>query len=70
MINVQNVVQTRAFARQDGAILGAGGIDGSAATMWSLVRGYGLLSLLASILAIGTPFVVVTTLRLQMTCSC
>lgn len=58
MIDVVKITQTKAFARQDGAILGAVWIASFASTMWSVTPGYALLSLLANILAISTPFVV------------
>ena len=52
MIDVVKITQTKAFARQDGAILGAVWIASFASTMWSVTPGYALLSLLANILAI------------------
>ena len=53
MIDVVKITQTKAFARQDGAILGAVWIASFASTMWSVTPGYALLSLLANILAEG-----------------
>ena len=63
MIDVVKITQTKAFARQDGAILGAVWIASFASTMWSVTPGYALLSLLANILAISTPFVVAKRLK-------
>lgn len=63
MIDVVKITQTKAFARQDGAILGAVWIASFAFTMWSVTPGYALLSLLANILTISTPFVVAKRLK-------
>lgn len=58
MINVQNLVQTRAFARQDGAILGLVWIVSFAFTMLAVKPDQSFLGLIGNLLLISTPFVV------------
>lgn len=63
MINVQNLIQARAFARQDGAILGAVWILSFVFTMLAASPNNNFLGLLANILTISTPFVVAKRLK-------
>ena len=63
MIDVIKLIQTRAFARQDGAILGAVWIASFVCTMQAATPGYSFLGLLANILTISTPFVVARRLK-------
>ena len=58
MINVQNLVQTRSFARQDGAILGLVWIVSFAFTMLAVKPDQSFLGLIGNLLLISTPFVV------------
>ena len=52
MINVQNLVQTRAFARQDGAILGLVWIVSFAFTMLAVKPDQSFLGLIGNLLLI------------------
>ena len=54
----QNLVQTRAFARQDGAILGLVWIVSFAFTMLAVKPDQSFLGLIGNLLLISTPFVV------------
>lgn len=63
MINVQKLIQTRAFARQDGAILGLVWIASFVCTMQGVKPGNEMLGLLANLLTISTPFVVAKRLK-------
>lgn len=63
MIDVIKIIQTRAFARQDGAVLGAVWIASFACTMWAASPKYSFLALLANILTISTPFVLAKRLK-------
>lgn len=63
MINVQKLIQTRAFARQDGAILGLVWIASFVCTMQGVKPGHEILGLLANLLTISTPFVVAKRLK-------
>lgn len=63
MIDFVKLIQTRAFARQDGAILGAVWIASFAFTMWSVHPNHSFWGLLANILIISTPFVVAKRLK-------
>lgn len=63
MINVQNLIQARAFARQDGAILGVVWILSFVFTMLAATPNHSFLGLLANILTISTPFVVAKRLK-------
>ena len=63
MINVQNLIQTKAFARQDGAILGLVWIASFVCTMLGLEPRYALLAMVANLLLISTPFVVARRLK-------
>ena len=63
MIEVEKIVQTKAFARQDGAILGGVWIASFVCTMLAAAPSYSFLGLLANILTISTPFVVAKRLR-------
>lgn len=58
MINIQSWIQTRAFARQDGFILGVVWIASFVLTMIAVSPGHYVLGLLANVLCISTPFVV------------
>ncbi len=58
MINVQNLVQTRAFARQDGAILGLVWIVSFAFTMLAISPERSFLGMIGNLLLFSTPFVV------------
>lgn len=63
MIDFVKLIQTRAFARQDGAILGAVWIASFAFTMWSVTPNHSFWGLLGNILIISTPFVVAKRLK-------
>lgn len=63
MVDFIKLIQTRAFARQDGAILGAVWIASFAFTMWSVSPNQAFWGLLANILVISTPFVVAKRLK-------
>lgn len=63
MIDFIKLVQTRAFARQDGAILGSVWIASFALTMWSVFPSHALWGVFANILALSTPFVVARRLK-------
>lgn len=63
MVDFIKLIQTRAFARQDGAILGAVWIASFAFTMWSVQPEHAFWGLLANILVISTPFVVAIRLK-------
>ena len=63
MIDFVKLVQTRAFARQDGAILGSVWIASFALTMWSVFPPHALWGVFANILALSTPFVVARRLK-------
>lgn len=64
MINVQNLIQTKAFARQDGAILGLVWIASFVCTMLGITPKYAAaLGLLSNVLLISTPFVVAARLK-------
>lgn len=63
MMNIQSWIQTRAFARQDGFILGVVWIASFVLTMIAVNPDHYVLGLLANILCISTPFVVAKRLR-------
>lgn len=63
MINVQKLIQTKAFARQDGAILGLVWIASFVCTMLAVTPKYATLGLFSNLLLISTPFVVAARLR-------
>lgn len=63
MIDVVKLIQTKAFARQDGAILGAVWIASFAFTMWSVHPNHSFWGLLANILTLSTPFIVAKRLK-------
>lgn len=63
MIDVIKIIQTKAFARQDGAILGAVWITSFALTMLSVKPEYAMLGLLANVLTLSTPFVLAKRLK-------
>lgn len=63
MIDVQKIIQTKAFARQDGAILGIVWIAGFVCTMLAINPSHTFLGLFANILTISTPFVVARRLK-------
>ena len=63
MVDFVKLIQTRAFARQDGAILGAVWIASFAFTMWSVQPDHAFWGLLANLLIISTPFVVAKRLK-------
>ncbi len=63
MVDFIKLIQTRAFARQDGAILGAIWIASFALTMWSVHPNHSFWGLLANVLIISTPFVVAKRLK-------
>lgn len=62
-IDLGKIRQTKAFARQDGAILGAVWIVSFAFTMLAANPTYQMLGLIANILTISTPFVVAKRLK-------
>lgn len=61
MIEPIKIIQTKAFARQDGAILGAAWIIGFLCAMHSIE--YPILSIINNVLTICTPFIVAFRLR-------
>lgn len=63
MIDVIKIIQTKAFAKQDGAILGAVWITSFALTMLSVKPEGSMLGLIANILTISTPFVLAKRLK-------
>ena len=63
VIDLGKIKQTKAFARQDGAILGAVWIASFVCTMMSVVPGHQLLGLVSNILILSTPFVVAKRLK-------
>jgi len=63
MIDVIKLMQTRAFARQDGAILGGVWIASFAFTMLAVNPQYGFLGLIANVLTLSTPFLVARRLK-------
>ena len=63
MIDFVKLIQTRAFARQDGAILGSVWIVSFAFTMLAINPQYSFLGLIANILTISTPFIVARRLK-------
>lgn len=63
MIDIVKLIQTRAFARQDGAILGAVWIVSFSFTMLAVEPKYGFLGLIANILTLSTPFIVARRLK-------
>lgn len=63
MVNFVKLIQARAFARQDGAILGVVWIASFAFTMWASQPNHYFLGLMANILTISTPFVVAKRLK-------
>ena len=63
MIDVIKIIQTKAFARQDGAILGAVWIASFAMTMMSVKPEYTVLGLIANVLTLSTPFVLAKRLK-------
>lgn len=64
MIDIQKLTQTRAFARQDGAILGLVWIAGFACTMLATTPSRAFLGLIGNLLTISTPFVVAKRLKI------
>ena len=62
-IDLGKIRQTKAFARQDGAILGAVWIASFAFTMLAANPSYQILGLIANILTLSTPFVVAKRLK-------
>lgn len=62
-IDIGKIMQTKAFARQDGAILGAIWILSFACTMLAAAPNHQLLSLISNVLIICTPFVVAKRLK-------
>lgn len=63
MINIVSINQARAFARQDGAILGIVWIVSFVCTMKGIEPEYALLGIVANILLLSTPFVVANRLK-------
>ena len=63
VIDLGKIRQTKAFARQDGAILGAVWIVSFAFTMLAANPDYQMLGLIANVLTISTPFVVAKRLK-------
>lgn len=63
IIDLGKIKQTKAFAQQDGAILGAVWIASFACTMLASNPGYQLLGLVSNLLLISTPFVVAKRLK-------
>ena len=63
VIDLGKIKQTKAFARQDGTILGAVWIVSFAFTMLAANPAYQMLGLIANILTLSTPFVVARRLK-------
>ncbi len=63
VIDLGKMRQTKAFARQDGAILGAVWVASFTFTMLAVEPQYQLLGLIANILTLSTPFVVARRLK-------
>ena len=63
VIDTGKIKQTKAFARQDGAILGIVWIASFVCTMMAAEPKYQMLGLLSNILIISTPFVVAKRLK-------
>lgn len=63
MIDVVKIIQTKAFARQDGAILGIVWITSFACTMLAVSPEHSILGIIANILLLSTPFVVAKRLK-------
>ena len=63
IIDTGKIKQTKAFARQDGAILGIVWIASFICTMMAVEPKYQILGLLSNILIISTPFVVAKRLK-------
>lgn len=64
VIDLGKIKQTKAFARQDGAILGAVWIASFICTMMSISPKHHLLGLVSNILILSTPFVVAKRLKI------
>jgi len=63
VIDLGKIKQTKAFARQDGAILGAVWITSFVCTMMAADPSYQMLGLISNLLIISTPFVVAKRLK-------
>lgn len=63
IIDLGKIKQTKAFARQDGTILGVIWVVSFAFTMLAANPSYQILGLIANILTISTPFVVAKRLK-------
>lgn len=63
VIDLGKIKQTKAFARQDGAILGAVWIASFICTMMAVNPTYQILGLLSNLLILSTPFVVAKRLK-------
>lgn len=63
MIDITKLIQARAFARQDGAILGLVWIASFICTMEATVSNSSLLGLASNLLILSTPFVVARRLK-------
>ncbi len=63
VINLDKIRQTKAFARQDGAILGVVWMVSFAFTMLAVEPTYQWLGLIANILTLSTPFIVAKRLK-------
>ena len=63
MIDITKIIQTKAFARQDGAVLGAIWIASFIFTMLAVDPQYYFLGLISNVLIIATPFVVAQRLK-------
>lgn len=64
MIDITKIIQAKAFARQDGAILGAVWIASFICTMLAVDPQYNFLSLISNVLIFSTPFVVGKRLKI------
>lgn len=63
VIDTGKIKQTKAFARQDGAILGIVWIASFVCTMMAVEPKYQMLGLLSNIMILSTPFVVAKRLK-------
>lgn len=63
MIDYVKLIQTKAFARQDGAILGTAWIASFVCTMLATIPSNTLLGIISNLLIISTPFIVARRLK-------
>ena len=64
VIDTGKIKQTKAFARQDGTILGTVWVISFVCTMLAVEPKYHILGLLSNLLIVATPFIVAKRLRI------